>query len=104
MRFLILYFLLATNTLFAQQTISPKRLINVSDSYPMESPDGSKIVFQSNRSGNWEIYTMKTDGSELKQLTTNEAADNTLAGRRMEAELFSPRKETVKKTTAKCIS
>ncbi|TJY37759.1 TolB family protein [Pontimicrobium aquaticum] len=33
------------------------------------SPDGSKIVFSSNRSGNFDLYIMLTDGSEIKQLT-----------------------------------
>lgn len=34
------------------------------------SPDGSLIVFTSDRSGDLELYTMKTDGSEVKQVTT----------------------------------
>src|SRR4051812_37262915 len=46
-----------------------KRITNVSDSYPMASPDGKKIVFQSNRTGDWEIFVMNFDGSELNQLT-----------------------------------
>ena len=33
------------------------------------SPDGSLIVFTSDRSGDLELYTMKTDGSEVKQVT-----------------------------------
>lgn len=39
------------------------------DSYPMSSPDGTKICFQSNRTGDWEIYVMNTDGSNIRQLT-----------------------------------
>ena len=34
-----------------------------------------KIVFQSNRDGQWEIYVMNADGSGLKRLTENEWDD-----------------------------
>lgn len=33
------------------------------------SPDGSRIAFQSDRSGYWEIWTCNRDGSEPEQLT-----------------------------------
>lgn len=33
------------------------------------SPDGSLVVFTSNRSGDLELYTMKLDGSNVKQVT-----------------------------------
>jgi hypothetical protein len=39
------------------------------------SPDGSEILFLSNRSGNQEIYVMNADGSDVRQLTDNPAAD-----------------------------
>jgi TolB protein len=39
------------------------------DAEAVYSPDGSKIVFTSKRSGDLEIYTMNPDGSDLKQLT-----------------------------------
>ncbi len=45
------------------------RLTSVSDSYPDPSPDGTRIVFQSNRTGIAQIYIMNADGSDLKQLT-----------------------------------
>jgi TolB protein len=61
----------------SQQNLNAKRLTNVSDSYPVESQDGRRVVFQSNRTGNWEIYTMNADGSSIKQLTHHEGADNT---------------------------
>jgi len=49
-------------------------LVNITNSprYDAEdvySPDGSKIVFTSLRSGDLEIYTMNPDGSDVKQLT-----------------------------------
>lgn len=39
------------------------------------SPDGGYIVFQSSRDGNYEVYTMKADGTEQKRLTANPAWD-----------------------------
>ena len=34
-----------------------------------------KIVFSTNRDGNYEIYTMNSDGTGLQRLTTNTAMD-----------------------------
>lgn len=48
---------------------------NYEDSYPVWSPDGSKIAFASDRDGNWEIYVMNADGSNPKYLTNNLAED-----------------------------
>jgi Tol biopolymer transport system component/tRNA A-37 threonylcarbamoyl transferase component Bud32 len=39
------------------------------------SPDGKWIAFDSNRSGNQDIWIMRKDGSDLRQLTTNPAHD-----------------------------
>ena len=36
---------------------------------------GGRIVFQSNRDGNFEIYSMKADGTEVTRLTNNSATD-----------------------------
>ncbi|ODS35435.1 hypothetical protein BEH94_01360 [Candidatus Altiarchaeales archaeon WOR_SM1_SCG] len=41
------------------------------NSYPSWSPDGSKIVFNSDRSGNTEIWVMDADGSNPVQLTND---------------------------------
>jgi len=41
-----------------------------SDECPSWAPDGRHIVFQSNRSGNEQIYIMLLDGSEERRLTT----------------------------------
>ena len=39
------------------------------------SPDGKWIAFDSNRSGNQDIWMMRKNGSELRQITTNTAHD-----------------------------
>jgi subtilisin family serine protease/Tol biopolymer transport system component len=45
------------------------------DSRPRYSPDGSKIVFQSNRDGQSEVYVMNSDGTAQTRLTNNPALD-----------------------------
>jgi TolB protein len=39
------------------------------------SPDGTQIVFSSDRDGNYEIYFMNADGSGQTRLTDNPAGD-----------------------------
>jgi serine/threonine protein kinase len=39
------------------------------DRTPYWSPDGSRILFASNRSGKYEIWTIRPDGSDLTQIT-----------------------------------
>jgi TolB protein len=51
-------------------TIGPRRLTKIINSYPAPSPDGSRVAFQSNRTGVFQIYSMKADGSDVRQLTT----------------------------------
>jgi Tol biopolymer transport system component len=41
------------------------------DYWPSWSPDGSKILFVSNRDGNFEVYTMNADGTNPIRLTTS---------------------------------
>src|SRR5581483_9196050 len=45
------------------------------DDFPDWSPDGSKIVFTSDRDGNAEIYVMFADGSGQINITNNPAFD-----------------------------
>lgn len=46
-----------------------------SDTAPEISPDGSTVVFMSNRSGDWEIYRVDMDGQNLTALTADDASD-----------------------------
>jgi TolB protein len=70
---------LGTITVQAQwKAKSTTKLTNIETSYPYWSPDGTQIVFQSDRNdGNSEIYTMKADGTDIKRLTTNKGMDET---------------------------
>jgi len=43
--------------------------------HPDVSPDGSQIVFMSDRDGNFEIYVMNIDGSNQRRLTNNDLDD-----------------------------
>jgi len=66
--------------------IVPDRRLTLEDAQPLTSenhyienlsisPDGEWIAFDSNRSGNMDIWMMRKDGSGLRQLTTNPAHD-----------------------------
>lgn len=46
------------------------------DGFPAWSPDGSRIIFNSDRDGNSEIYTMDVDGSDLTRVTDNAEHDD----------------------------
>jgi len=50
----------------AERIISSTR----SDESPSYSPDGTRIVFSSTRSGSWEIWRAEADGSSAVQLTS----------------------------------
>lgn len=41
------------------------------DTYPKFTPDGKRIVFSSKRSGSAQIHSVKTDGSDLRQHSSN---------------------------------
>jgi Tol biopolymer transport system component len=44
-------------------------------SYPAWSPDGKSVVFQSDRSGHWDIWTVAANGGEPRPLTQDADAD-----------------------------
>jgi len=53
-----------------------KKITNIESSYPYWSPDGTMIVFQSNRmDDDSEIYTMNADGTNVKRLTFSKGPD-----------------------------
>ncbi|MEP6902888.1 MAG: hypothetical protein ABJA66_14135 [Actinomycetota bacterium] len=45
------------------------------DNFPAWSPDGERIAFTSFRDGDYEIYTIKPDGTDLKRLTNSPGND-----------------------------
>lgn len=42
---------------------------------PDWSPDGRRLLFYSDRDGNWEIYMINIDGTGLTRLTHDDAED-----------------------------
>jgi TolB protein len=47
----------------------------VSDYWPVWSPDGSQIAFRSYRDGDGEVYTMSADGTGPRRLTNSPGQD-----------------------------
>jgi len=47
------------------------------DGYPSFSPDGTRILFETDRDGNHEVYLMDVDGSNPVNLTRSPANDIT---------------------------
>lgn len=42
---------------------------------PAFTPDGRRVVFNSNRTGNHDVYIMQEDGTKARRLTDNELSD-----------------------------
>jgi len=53
-----------------EKTLTQWTFGNEKNSHPRFSPDGSQLVFQSNRSGTPQLWLMNINGGEAKQLTT----------------------------------
>jgi TolB protein len=45
----------------------------IKNAYPRWSKDGNSILYQSNRSGRWQIYVMDADGTNPRALTSGDA-------------------------------
>jgi serine/threonine protein kinase len=56
---------------------TPQRLTENAgnNQFPIISPDGSRIAFQSDRDGSFDIYVMNLDGSNVQRLTDNAVND-----------------------------
>lgn len=48
---------------------APIQLTRIENAYPSWSPDGKRILFQSNRTGVWHLYVMNVDGTDVIDLT-----------------------------------
>jgi len=59
------------------------------ESGPQFSPDGSRIVFESTRSGAYEVWECRSDGSNLVQLTHLDSVTGLHAGRPTDSRLPS---------------
>ena len=58
----------------ASPIISTAQLIGF-DQHPSPSPDGAWLAFESFRDGDWEIYRMRPDGSDVQRLTHSSGYD-----------------------------
>ena len=54
---------------------SLEQLTFLGATYPAWSPDGHRIAFASDRDGDWEIYVINADGTNLRKLTDNSYDD-----------------------------
>lgn len=62
---------------------------NYYDAEAVVSPNGDKILFTSNRSGDLELWTMTLEGKDPKQITKGLGYDGGAFFRLMEVKLFS---------------
>jgi len=50
------------------------------DRYPVWSPDGRQLTFNTNRDGNSEVYVMNADGSQPRNISNSPKSTEGLAG------------------------
>ena len=55
------------------------------DQDPVWSPDSTKIAFETDRDGNWEVYVMDLDSGDLTNLTNHPGEDRKPAWSRIQA-------------------
>lgn len=68
----------------------PRKHLVIGSMLPNWSPDGTRIVFQSNRAGNYEIYVMNADGGRQTRLTWDGTNRQARYRDRDEAPAWSP--------------
>jgi TolB protein len=59
--------------------MNPARILwsdGVENAYPRWSKDGQRILYQSNRTGKWQIYVMNRDGTGDRRVTDDAYNDN----------------------------
>ena len=61
------------------ETRVSRPLLMGSNNFPTWSPKGNLIAFAGNRDGNFDVYTIKPDGSDVKRLTNSPGLEGHLA-------------------------
>ena len=59
-------------------------------SAPVWSPDGRRVMFDSNSDGSYDIFAMNSDGSDLTRLTTKNILDDNYVRRNSSTPAWSP--------------
>jgi Tol biopolymer transport system component len=73
------------------------------DNFPSWSPDGSTIAFTRNMQGNYDIFTIRPDGSGLQRLTTDPGNDAHSTGLRTGSGSRSPAGKGGSRTRCRCM-
>ena len=58
------------------EAVALLKMEGLENAYPYWSNDGTKILFQSNRTGKWQIYIMNSDGSNQHAVTNDDYNNN----------------------------